>query len=757
MEITEPGYYSLTIKSVVESVYQRKLLLPAIQREFVWSTEQMIKLFDSLMRGYPIGSFLFWTVSEENINKFDFYEFIKNYHEKKKKSNPKANISGESKLNAVLDGQQRLTALFIGLKGSYAEKIPRKQWSDESAFPEKKLYINILSKPVKPDLEYDFQFLKLQDAIKQPPSIYWFEVSKILEFKNHYDISTFLREEKIIDFQYADKCLTQLFSIIVSEKLITYYLVVAQDLNKILNIFIRINSGGTQLSNSDLLLSTSIAKWKDLDARKEITEFVDEINSIGDGFLFNKDFILKSCLVLIDLRNIAYRVDNFNKENMEDIETKWNEIKAAIRMTVELVSSFGYNFQNLTSNNALIPIAYYILKKDVPRNFLDNFNYINDRNLIRKWLNLSLIKRAFSGQPDNVLRPIRTIIKENLSSFPLGKIVNHFRGGNKSLIFFDDDIQGLLSYKYGQKHTFSVLSLLYPDLNYTKKFHQDHIYPKAFFKKRELTNKGVSEKDIEFYQENYNFIGNLQLLKGIKNEMKGSKDFLEWCEEQYPNESTRNRYFQDNHIPSDISLNFDNFRTFLQKRKNLLFQEFQKILKLSDYEEESEKESELIEISPPLDQEEIFNKYSTKRKFVHAEIRRIIKPYHERIAGEVIEYCDYILLNKTKLVCHKLSEKLNKNNRKKISFVMIKEVKENDSEMKNIELNTPLGELEFNYSRIWHIIKDMMSDAWISSDAMNFLRNYLEKWLIIQAQNAIKKMKLRAPNRITLKVEDFKI
>lgn len=72
MEITEPGYYHLTIKSAVELAYQRKLLLPAIQREFVWSTEQIIKLFDSLMRGYPIGSFLFWTVSKENINKFDF-------------------------------------------------------------------------------------------------------------------------------------------------------------------------------------------------------------------------------------------------------------------------------------------------------------------------------------------------------------------------------------------------------------------------------------------------------------------------------------------------------------------------------------------------------------------------------------------------------------------------------------------------------------------------------------------------------------
>ena len=104
MEITEPGYYELTVKSVIEKIYQKAFLLPAIQREFVWSPEQIIKLFDSLMRDYPIGSFLLWKVNEENIDKFDYYELIRDYHEKKKKSNPKANVSGENKITAVLDG-----------------------------------------------------------------------------------------------------------------------------------------------------------------------------------------------------------------------------------------------------------------------------------------------------------------------------------------------------------------------------------------------------------------------------------------------------------------------------------------------------------------------------------------------------------------------------------------------------------------------------------------------------------------------------
>src|SRR2546426_270530 len=75
----------LTVKDVVEKIHRKEYLLPAIQREFVWEPEQIVKLFDSLMRGYPISSFLFWDVSKEKIKDFQFYEFITNYHNRDSK------------------------------------------------------------------------------------------------------------------------------------------------------------------------------------------------------------------------------------------------------------------------------------------------------------------------------------------------------------------------------------------------------------------------------------------------------------------------------------------------------------------------------------------------------------------------------------------------------------------------------------------------------------------------------------------------
>lgn len=581
MEITESGYYDVTIRNVVESIHRKEFLLPAIQREFVWSQEQIIRLFDSLMRGFPIGSFLFWRVEEDHVRDYDYYEFIRNYHERDRRHNPKANITGEKGVSTILDGQQRLTSLYIAFKGTYAKKIPRKQWTNNLAFPEKKLYLNLLSESKKLDLKYDFQFLTEEEADKRTSENkdeFWIEVGKILEFNDITEIYDYLREEELITEKFPSNCLTTLHKIVNDEKKITYYLETGQELDKVLNIFIRINSGGTQLSYSDLLLSIATAKWGTKDARKEVTSFVADLNSIGDMFIFNKDFVLKSCLVLSDLTNIAFKVDNFTKKNMTKIENRWPDIKKSLSIAVELVSQFGYNYQNLTSQNAIIPIAYYILMKSAPHNFLVHPQFRNDRILIKKWFTLSLIKRVFSGQPDNVLRPIRRIIQGKPSSFPIQEIIDHFRPFNKSLMFNDDEIEGLLAFKYQQKHTFAIMSLLYPSIDYTKRVHKDHIFPKAFFRKRELRERGFSDNKIKFYMENYDFVGNLQLLPGIKNEIKGSKDFEEWIDEEFPNEQDKDQYSKYNYIPRDVSLNFDNFEDVFKKREQLLFQKFKGIL-----------------------------------------------------------------------------------------------------------------------------------------------------------------------------------
>lgn len=568
----------ITIKEAVNNIHQKRYLLPAIQREFVWEPQQVIKLFDSLMRGYPIGSFLFWQVSKEKISEFQFYEFIRDYHERDNTHNPKANITGEENVTAILDGQQRLTALYIAIKGTYAFKLYRKRSKNDNAFPKQKLYINLLSAPEDFDLQYEFKFLTEEEAAVRTEKDYWFEVGKIIEFESLQGIYGYLRENKLLDSAFADTCLVSLFELITTKKIINYYLETSQELDKVLNIFIRVNSGGTILSYADMLLSIASAQWQTLDAREEITGFVDDLNQIGSGFNFDKDFVLKTCLVLSDIKDIAFRVDNFNSENMKMIERKWSDISRALRLSVELIASFGYNQQTLVSSNVLIPIAYYIQKIGAPGNFLLSSNYQEDRVNIKQWLCLSLLKRTFSGQPDNVLRPIRKILQEQENSFPLAAITEHFKGTPKSIVFTEDDIEFLLNTQYGQNHTFSVLALLYPTLDFRNKFHLDHIYPKSLFSPVSLKKREVSDEDVSFYENHVNHLGNIQLLEGLPNEEKSNKEFEDWVAMTFKSEQDKRDYMRKNYIPEDISIGFTNFKEFFEHRNEMLRSQLKTLL-----------------------------------------------------------------------------------------------------------------------------------------------------------------------------------
>ena len=114
------SYKSEPIAVAVERM-NRQYFLPAIQREFVWKPEQIVQLFDSIMRGYPISSFLFWSIRPENKSRWEMYKFV----DKARQGgthNELASTDGVDSLISVLDGQQRLTSLMIGLKGFYEIK-----------------------------------------------------------------------------------------------------------------------------------------------------------------------------------------------------------------------------------------------------------------------------------------------------------------------------------------------------------------------------------------------------------------------------------------------------------------------------------------------------------------------------------------------------------------------------------------------------------------------------------------------------------
>lgn len=576
----------ITIKETIEHIQKKKYVLPSIQREFVWESSQIEKLFDSLMRDYPISTFLFWHVDKTKINDFQFYEFLLNYHERDATHNPKASLASDEDIIAVLDGQQRLTSLFIALKGTYAEKLRYYSWDNTRAFPKKKLYLNLLKEADDIELRYDFRFLTDEEVNKANSDFFWFEVGKILDIKEYPDVMNFLVNHSLTDtskyqdiqIRYAMTCMNDLYNAIHQKGIINFFLEKSDELDKVLQIFIRINSGGTKLSYSDLLLSVATAQWQEKDAREEIHDFVDEINHLGQGFDFDKDFILKACLVLGDFNDVKFKVDNFTKKNMLLIESLWDNITQAITTTIKLISSFGFNRDTLTSANTLIPIAYYLLKIGVDDSFIYQQQWESQREQIRQWLIRVLLKRTFSGTPDNLYPQLRKLINDANGAFPLQAIIDFYRGTNKSIIFTEDDINTLLETEYSSKYVFATLALLYPEINLTHIFHLDHIFPKKYFSEAKLKKSGFDDNKLKFYKSSYNKLANIQLLEGNFNKQKNSTPFEDWYNATFSSDSQKQTYKMFHMLPDLVSYNFNDFKEFYDQRREILKQKLTSIL-----------------------------------------------------------------------------------------------------------------------------------------------------------------------------------
>lgn len=194
----------ITVKKAINEILANKYVLPAIQREFVWSAEQIENLFDSLMRGYPIGSFLFWKVHPNKISEFQFYRFMDHYDERDYTHHKPINLPMNHEVIAILDGQQRLTALYIGLLGWYTDKLPYFRWDNPKAFPKRVLHIN-LRRPLSEDGSapngFELKFLKESDQKQHLTDKFWFKVGDILNFTNVTEVVNFCVKNNLLSNQ----------------------------------------------------------------------------------------------------------------------------------------------------------------------------------------------------------------------------------------------------------------------------------------------------------------------------------------------------------------------------------------------------------------------------------------------------------------------------------------------------------------------------------------------------------------------------
>ena len=289
------------------------------------------------MKGYPISSFLFWDVAPENKPNWQIYKFAENFRFGEV-HNEIAETDGRD-VTLVLDGQQRLTSLMIGLRGTFTVKAKNKRWDNPSAWSRRRLYLDLLFDPSQVEIDSDqedapepaYAFELFETPPAAAPGKLWLKVGDIL---NHSSDDAFYRfRDSIIerlpdsasrlDERTVSRNLDRLHRMIWKDEIVSYYTENDQDYDRVLGIFIRANDGGTKLSKSDLMLSMIASKWTDMSAREEIYRLVDTLNQRLDRKNdVTKDFVMKASLLLSDLDHV-YQVRNFANRNLEIMRANW--------------------------------------------------------------------------------------------------------------------------------------------------------------------------------------------------------------------------------------------------------------------------------------------------------------------------------------------------------------------------------------------------------------------------------------------------
>ena len=529
--------------------------LPNIQRPFVWNEEQICRLFDSIMRQYPISTMLVWKTRSPIRRR----KFIDNFRLDMLTRLSEFYVPEDDKKKClVLDGQQRLQSLYIGLMGSYEKR---------------ELYLDILSGEVAApdDIKYKFAFLDSTAAAF--PFVKFKDV--VFSTKTYTGLGQQLvsaagrplignEEEKLKEhialaykvFRDDDGVAYQELDSIENSELYSE--------EDVVEIFIRANSGGTRLGKSDLLFSLLTSSWDNADEKME--GLLEQLNHTG--FSFPRDLVLKTCLTLLD-QGARYEVDKFRKPSVrEEIEQKWEAISKAIRDVVDFVrgKTFIRCDKAMPSNLVLIPLIY--VRYHYPQAWQQAKEL--DRFLLR-----TLIAGAFSGTPDQLIDDLVNKIKQ-LKCFDANELFEVIRSKGRSLELTEDRFWNM---GYGSATIHLLFNLWYREFNYVPAYENnmpqvDHVFPQSVLKNEKVLNAQGKRNLMKYKDADRNQLANCMLLTQKENGAGGKSDTLP--EEWFAKQLAENPDYLDMHlIPKDPALwKLDKFPEFIAERKKLIRQQF---------------------------------------------------------------------------------------------------------------------------------------------------------------------------------------
>lgn len=546
---------SITIYEALKNIEQGKYVMPAFQRQYVWSMEQIEKLWDSILLDYPISTFLFWHVDNSNIlHDTYFCSFLSDvtFDSRKQSDGPNYDLTSIDTYytdTAILDGQQRFTSLYLSLMGQagirkkYARKNAEKTLSEllielnknkvetnEEEYNSKKFDVKFTDKigRISPT-----QF-KMRDILKEE-----FQNKESREAEIEKNISNVPLDSK----EYARNILTKLCSKIYEEKLIRYTEIYEMNQDDALEMFVRFNSGGRPLRKSEITMSILEAYWPS--AREQFGKTL--VRSYEN---FGTDFIIRTALMLYG----DVIKSNITREIAESLKNDWNKFKQTLVDLEELLNEMKLDVTRYSSGwNVLLPIIYYIYYTQ---------EYKENKKAIKAYLIRAIVFTYFQSGTTAKLQQMKT----NINEFNY-EITMEMLDQMNELRVTDGKIEDILNEEKGSRVAGEVL--YYLGLDWTNKhfkYELDHLHPFARFD----TNKPpqVTIEKWKLWRGMRNRLPNLHLLEGRSNASKSDMRLIDYYNDM--NEVQKQAFMEQATIPKDVSLDFEDFDVFYEKRKEVL-------------------------------------------------------------------------------------------------------------------------------------------------------------------------------------------
>lgn len=554
------------ISDIVTDIDEEKFVLPVIQRSLVWTEEKMELLYDTVLKGNSFGGIMVIDEDKESKPLFSYRPFTKdgNFIESKEAEKLRQQQS------FVIDGQQRLQSFYIGLKGSINGK---------------ELYFDLFSDY---NSLFEFKFEKNEkDLPKTSKEIedrvitkyFWYPIKELLRMLKDTDDEEIVADEIISNNDIEEKNekdhigknikafyknIISSESLGISKVTINKKLPEIDNRQRIVELFRRLNDGGTKLSSFDLV--ASILKGFSWEMESFLREMLQDNEDIG----LSQENLIKLIFLL---------QDNYNKE-MASIEASDAQFaidnKDKIKATIIALKKFLKNARLYEyykdENRSFIPlffIAYHLFHKDINNqqleNYFDNFETSNeDFPLIKQWIFHSLLNGVFRSRGAGWI-PYRTGIKKILETikeyknqkFPVKKLFEVYV--NHPITFNTDYLTNNNFDKLDELDSSFIYYLIYGKAIRTNDI--DHIMPKSILEKKKYDLWDI------------NSIKNFQLLDyGTNRGDKNAKSFFEWISNpKYV--KNKEEYLKIHLIPTNEEFwKEKNFKSFIEERRKLIIE-----------------------------------------------------------------------------------------------------------------------------------------------------------------------------------------